>query len=86
MQMVLLPHWPFVVTTRGPVGVGITDVLVVLLEGRMTRLVVVVVVLLLVVVVVLDVVVVLVVVDEVVVNVGVGFGQPQTPGHSRVSS
>lgn len=82
MQMVLLPHWPFVVTRRGPVGVGITDVLTVPLEGEMTWLVVVVAVLLLVVAAVLDVVVVLIVV---VGGVGVGFGQPQTPGDSRVN-
>lgn len=89
MHIVPLPHWPLVVTTKGPVGIGIEveDVL----DGGTTTTV-----LLVVVVIGLGVVLVVVLVVEVVeVDVGVGVGveevvevveaggagggQPQTP-------
>lgn len=78
MHMVLLPHMPLVVTTRGPVGVGPLEVLVlvvvvvddvggVVMGGRL-------------VVVVLLVVEVLVVGGRAVVEVVAGtLGHPHTP-------
>lgn len=66
MQIVLLPHLPSVVTSRSPVGEGMVDVVVVLVEGVPG-------------VVVELVVGVLLVLVLLVVGVGRGLGHPQTP-------